>query len=201
MTIKKRRSNKVPFGGLLVAGLALLVAGCQPLPPVTDAQPPTHTAPIDATPAPADTVVVETAAPTMTPAPAATGTAMPLTEETPMSETPSATPVYDPAMEPLVQRAVDDLAQNLGIAPDEITVVEAQGVVWPNTAMGCPQPDMMYTQVPQDGAFIRLKVDDTFYNYHYGGRRGLFLCEQAGKSGAPPSFDELQLPGGGGEDI
>ena len=37
---------------------------------------------------------------------------------------------------------------------------------------------MMYTQVPQDGAFIRLSAGDTFYNYHYGGRRGLFLCEQ-----------------------
>ena len=37
-----------------------------------------------------------------------------------MNETPSATPVYDPAMEPLVQRAVNDLAQNLGVAPEEI---------------------------------------------------------------------------------
>jgi len=182
---------------VLITGLALLVAGCQPLPPAVNA--PLTAAPtrVEATVAPASTVAVATTTATTPPSPAAT----PRVEETPMNETPSAAPVYDPAMEPLVQRAVSDLAQNLGIAPEEITVVEAQGVVWPDTAMGCPHPDMMYTQVPQDGAFIRLSAGDTFYNYHYGGRRGLFLCEQVGKSGAPPSFDELQLPAGGGENL
>jgi hypothetical protein len=108
---------------------------------------------------------------------------------------------YDPAMQPMVQDAVNDLAQRLGIAPEAIEVIEARAAVWSDTSMGCPQPDMRYLQVPQDGAFIQLSASGKLYNYHYGGRRGLFLCEQKGKSGAPPSFDELQLPGGGGEDL
>jgi hypothetical protein len=59
---------------------------------------------------------------------------------------------------------------------------------------------MWYIQVLQDGAHP-VERRGKLYNYHIGGNRGLFLCEQKGKSGAPPSFDELQLPGGGGEDL
>jgi hypothetical protein len=93
--------------------------------------------------------------------------------------TPQPTPApYDPAMEPLVQIARQDLAVRLGIAIDEIEVLEAQGVVWGDTSMGCPHPDMSYLQVPQDGALIRLSASGQVYNYHSGGNRLPFLCDQ-----------------------
>ena len=38
---------------------------------------------------------------------------------------------------------------------------------------------MEYLQVLSDGARIILDVDGTQYNYHSGGERGLFLCEQS----------------------
>jgi hypothetical protein len=85
---------------------------------------------------------------------------------------------YDPAMEPLVQIARQDLAGRLGIAIDEIEVLEAQGVVWGDTSMGCPHPDISYLQVPQDGALIRLSAAGQVYNYHSGGNRLPFLCDQ-----------------------
>ncbi len=200
--MKTNLMHRPPFGAVLITGLVLLVAGCQPLPPAADVPLLTQTPVLEATTTSTDTVAVETATPMMPPPTAVvTSTATPSVEETPMNETPFAAPVYDPAMEPLVQRAVNDLAQKLSIAPEEITVVEAQAVVWPDASIGCPQPDMMYIQVPQDGAFIQLRAGDQLYNYHNGGRRGLFLCELTNESGAPPSFDELQLPGGGGEDM
>jgi hypothetical protein len=160
--------------GLLIGALILiLLAGCQPIPL------PTNTA------APADV-------PSVTPPPV---------EEPPMNESPSPTPPIEPGAEPLIRLAVADLAQRLGIPAGEIAVIEARAVVWPDASIGCPEPDMRYIQVPEDGAFIQLSAGGRLYNYHNGGRRGLFLCEQVGKSGAPPSFDELQLPGGGGEDL
>jgi hypothetical protein len=100
------------------------------------------------------------------------------TEAEAMTTPESDIPSYDPAMEPLVQIARQDLVVRLGIAMDEIEVLEAEGVVWGDTSMGCPHPDMAYLQVPQDGALIRLSAGGLVYNYHSGGNRLPFLCDQ-----------------------
>ena len=82
-------------------------------------------------------------------------------------------------LERLIDEARADLARRSSVPPETIEVVEAAGVVWPNSAMGCPQPGMAYLQVPSDGAKIVLEAAGRRYEYHYGGRRGLFLCEAA----------------------
>jgi hypothetical protein len=112
------------------------------------------------------------------------------------------TPSYNPALEPLVQIARQDLADRLGIPVDEIEVLEAEGVVWGDTSMGCPHPDMAYLQVPQDGALIRLSVAGRVYNYHSGGNRPPFLCDQpevGGKSTPALGEDILTPPSPGDE--
>ena len=80
--------------------------------------------------------------------------------------------------ETLVEIAVQDLAERLGIPTDQIALVHYEEVVWPNSAMGCPHPDMRYTQVPQDGVLIKLSAVGEVYEYHGGGGRDPFLCEQ-----------------------
>lgn len=92
--------------------------------------------------------------------------------------TPPAPAAFDPALQPLVTQAVDDLAARLALDAGQIEVVEASAVVWPDSSLGCPQPGMAYKQVPQDGALIVLRADGQLYEYHTGGSRGLFLCEQ-----------------------
>ena len=86
----------------------------------------------------------------------------------------------DPAMEPLIQMARADLAGRLGVAEDEIEVLEARAVVWPDASLGCPQPGMAYIQIPFDGGLIRLEAAGLEYNYHTGGGEGPFLCEPSG---------------------
>jgi hypothetical protein len=105
-------------------------------------------------------------------------------------------PSYDPAMEPLVQIARQDLAVRLGIAIDEIEVLEAEGVVWGDTSMGCPHPDMGYLQIPQDGARIRLSAGGQVYNYHSGGNRLPFLCDQpeVGGKSTPALGEDILTP-------
>jgi hypothetical protein len=99
---------------------------------------------------------------------------------------------YDPAMQPLVQIALQDLSDRLGIPTSEIQVLGAEGVVWGDTSMGCPQPGMAYLQVPQDGARIRLSAGGQEYNYHSGGNRPPFLCEESTQPGdkSTPFFGE-----------
>jgi hypothetical protein len=111
-------------------------------------------------------------------------------------------PSYDPAMQPLVDIALQDLSERLGIPTDQIEVLEAEGVVWGDTSMGCPQPGMQYLQVPQDGALIRLSARGQVYNYHSGGNRLPFLCEQIGtNTKSTPVFGEdiLTPPSSGDE--
>jgi hypothetical protein len=106
-----------------------------------------------------------------------------------MPTTPS--PV-EPGLESLIALAKEDLAQRLSISADQMDVVEARSVVWPDASLGCPQPEMRYKQVPQDGALIRLSAEGRVYEYHSGGGRDPFLCEDPAKD---PTAGELPPPG------
>ena len=107
----------------------------------------------------------------------------------PQEDNSHATP--SPGMETLIESAKHDLAQRLSIEMTQISLVEAKAVVWPDASLGCPQPGMKYKQVPEDGALIILQAQGTEYEYHNGGSRGLFLCEQVYKDPNPPPKIDL----------
>lgn len=97
-------------------------------------------------------------------------------------------------MESLIEMAKKDLAQRLSVSVGEISLVEAKPVVWPDSSMGCPQPGMVYLQIPEDGALIVLQFEGVSYEYHNGGSRGLFLCEKTFKDPAStPKIDIFNL--------
>jgi hypothetical protein len=80
-------------------------------------------------------------------------------------------------LDPWVAQARQDLANRLAIAPEQISLIDAQTAVWPDASLGCPQPGMAYARVQQDGLRIRLSAGGQIYEYHSGGARVLFLCE------------------------
>ncbi len=82
-----------------------------------------------------------------------------------------------PSANPLVVQASKDLARRLDVGIEEITVISAEAVVWPDGGLGCPRPGMVYPQVQQDGMRIVLAVAGKQYRYHSGERRPPFLCE------------------------
>ena len=84
----------------------------------------------------------------------------------------------DPALQPLVDQAVADLASRLKIDASKIDTVSAQAMSWPDGSLGCPQPGMVYTQVMVDGSLIQLSVNGMAYSYHSGGSRAPFLCQK-----------------------
>lgn len=96
------------------------------------------------------------------------------TSTLPAQEEPMPQP--DLTASPIVQQAMADLAERLGVDPAEITVVRVEEVDWPDGSLGCPQPGMLYTQALVNGSFIQLQVDNQTYNYHSGGARPPLLC-------------------------
>ena len=115
-------------------------------------------------------------------------------EEVSAMEVPPVPGTVEPGLERLVNLVKEDLAQTLSIPVEEVEVLEAKSVVWPDASLGCPQPGMRYRQVPMDGARIRLAVEGRVYAYHSGGGRDPFLCEQPAKA-VPGSDGALPLPG------
>lgn len=84
------------------------------------------------------------------------------------------------AMEPFVNDALADLAAQLGVSTDDITVAVAEQVVWPDGSIGCPQPGVEYIQVQVEGSRTVLIHGQDSYSYHGGGSQpGPFLCRTA----------------------
>lgn len=85
--------------------------------------------------------------------------------------------------------AIADLAKRMGVATNAIAVHSAVLVVWPDSSLGCPRPDMVYKQVPEDGSLIELTFDGSIFSYHTGGNQTTpFYCDQPLKE-APPTGD------------
>jgi hypothetical protein len=98
----------------------------------------------------------------------------------------------DPSLHNLIEKAKKDLAERLKIVLSQIDLIEAKAVVWPDASLGCPQPGMLYKQVPEDGALIVLQASGINYEYHQGGSRELFLCQKTTKDPNPPPKIDLQ---------
>jgi hypothetical protein len=112
-----------------------------------------------------------------------------LEDEAPALDAPDPTTVHQEGIvtdesalpggaETLVDLAKADLAQRLAVEITAITLISYDDVVWPDSSLGCPQPGMAYLQVPKDGSRIVLEFEGTTYDYHTGGGRNPFLCEQ-----------------------
>ena len=134
-----------------------------------------------------------TAQPTTLPTAAATATPASATAPQPAQPTPRPLTELDQA----VQAARADLAQRLGITAQAIQVAEATEVEWPNLALGCPEPGMMYGQVVVPGFRVVLQAGGQSYDYH-GDRKGTMRLCQTGQ----PAPGATQAPdkgaGGGG---
>lgn len=94
-----------------------------------------------------------------------------------------------------VAHAIRDLSMQLGISPDQVSLLDAETVIWADSALGCPQLDAMYMQVLQEGMRIRLQVAGQIYQYHSSTTRKPFLCQNPSEPAAvspkamPPKRD------------
>ncbi|MBI5964466.1 MAG: hypothetical protein HY863_13395 [Chloroflexi bacterium] len=93
------------------------------------------------------------------------------TQMTPPQPTPA-----NPAMQNLIDKATQDLAQKLAVSANQINLVAASEVVWPDGSLGCPQKGMEYIQVLTPGYLIILENNNHRYEYHSGRDGNLVYC-------------------------
>ncbi len=105
-----------------------------------------------------------------------TVTTLPAVSPTSTAPTDDAAPSED-SLE-LVDDAVRDLAGRLGVAGEEVKVLEVEAVTWSDGSLGCPEPGMMYTQALVEGWRLTLAVEDDTYAYHSSSDGPPFLCER-----------------------
>lgn len=75
-----------------------------------------------------------------------------------------------------------DISRRSGVPVDQLTIVSAEMVTFPDGSLGCPQPGMAYTQVVVDGYKIIVDAHGTTYDVR-GSGDAFRLCEpKAGPS-------------------
>jgi hypothetical protein len=128
------------------------------------------------------------------PAPTLSGTEAVTPVEVNLSElTPEPTVISEPVEAPapgrpgagrdeIIQAVTADLAKRLNLAPEEITLLSAELVEWPDGGMGCPAPGMAYITVITPGYKIVLAAGGEEYSYHSDMRGNFVLC---GPDGVP----------------
>lgn len=79
----------------------------------------------------------------------------------------------------LFDAALADLLAVSGGARSDVEVLKSESVVWNDGSLGCPQPDVMYTQALVDGYQIIFRVGDREYDYHLSADGAMLLCESA----------------------
>jgi hypothetical protein len=98
----------------------------------------------------------------------------------PASEQPSQEPTGSPAAASLPASVVDpivaDAAQRAGVPVDQVAVQSAEAVTFPDGSLGCPLPDMAYTQVQVDGYKVVVVAGGTTYDYRGTTPESFRLC-------------------------
>jgi hypothetical protein len=121
-----------------------------------------------------------TSTPPGSPAVAPTNTPPIITSEPP---TTGGTPIPQPGSpDPAaaIDAATNQLAAELGIAPQAIIVVNALPVQWNDSSLGCPQPGQVYLQVVTPGYLVTLSAEGEEYNVHTDLNGVAVVCAQEG---------------------
>jgi hypothetical protein len=58
------------------------------------------------------------------------------------------------------------IAADLGVPPESVQVIIMESRDWPDSSLGCPQPDMLYAQVITPGYLVLAEVSGERIEYH-----------------------------------
>ncbi|HET7472415.1 MAG TPA: hypothetical protein VFJ71_04745 [Candidatus Limnocylindrales bacterium] len=81
---------------------------------------------------------------------------------------------------------VADAATRASVDKTAVTVVRASAQTWPNGALGCPSPGVMYTQAVVTGWQVVVEAGGTQYDYRSGGAGRFKLCTSGASGGGSP---------------
>jgi hypothetical protein len=99
----------------------------------------------------------------------------------------SAKPVQGDVPAETLDRLRAQLASQKGLAAQDVKVVSAEAVNWPNGALGCPRPGAMYTQAIVPGYRVVLEAAGERFAYHASKTGQFKLCTSKAGTLAPRS--------------
>jgi hypothetical protein len=79
----------------------------------------------------------------------------------------------------VVRLARRQLAERLGITPDQTEVVLLEAVEWPSSALGCPQPGIDYAEVMTPGFRLLIRAAGKLRTVHTDALRRAIPCEES----------------------
>ncbi len=71
---------------------------------------------------------------------------------------------------------IDEVGRIAGVRREQVRVMTAQAVTFPNAGLGCEQPGIAYTQVQVDGYRVVLEAGGVSYDYRGTGTRPPRRC-------------------------
>jgi hypothetical protein len=83
----------------------------------------------------------------------------------------------DPLLGPEIQQVLPDVADRAGVSQDEVLITVTELVTWSDGSLGCPEPDMTYTQALVDGYRIVVEAGGSSYTYHGQNGSDPFHCD------------------------
>ncbi len=124
---------------------------------------------------PVDVQVVSTTKQTVEPKTEILNPVSPLVTET-LTITEMSLPVES---DNLLKLAVADLAKQLRIPLESVTVILVQATEWSDASVGCPKEGMMYAQVITPGYLMVLEAQGQQYSYHTNKKNLVVLCQSS----------------------
>lgn len=118
-------------------------------------------------------------------------------DESPISVLPTPAPL-SPAAQDAAEMLKDEVAEEVGVAPEELEVISAEEVQWSDTSLGCPEPGVMYAQVIVPGwKIIFLDAAGESYEVHTDKEQERFvMCDQdQDQKKEPPATPQPLTPG------
>jgi CO/xanthine dehydrogenase Mo-binding subunit len=112
--------------------------------------------------------------PTSAPPPTAAQTA----PSPPSVGSPIAVSSPSPQANPALEAAMAQAATRLGIARADLRIDRLEAREWPDAALGCPQPGVLYAQVLSPGYLIVISGAGKQLEYHTDERGKVVLCQE-----------------------
>jgi hypothetical protein len=88
-----------------------------------------------------------------------------------------------PQVEAMLSAIAAELAESQGIDPATVTLVSLEPTTWSDGSLGCPAPDMMYTQALVDGYLIIVESGGETFEYHTSSMTSFVRCENGSPAG------------------
>lgn len=81
-----------------------------------------------------------------------------------------------PQLSRFTEAIVRDLGRQIGVAAEDIRLVSAEAVVWPDGALGCPAEGTDYIEMQIEGLRLTFEADGNLYTYHTDGNNNYVFC-------------------------